>query len=101
MVESGDVDAADRMVTITQWALIVLLPILAALAWGVARRRGRAWVPGVLVAGALAVPLRYVDVDGVVSIAIASMIYAFVLHVVPVVLGGLACWWLELRQRPA
>ena len=55
------VDAADRMVSVTQWAVIVLLPTLAALAWGIARRRGRAWVPGLLVAGALAIPLRYVD----------------------------------------
>jgi len=101
MVESGDVDAADRMVTVTQWALIVLMPTLAALAWGIARRRGRAWVPGVLVAAAVVVPLRYVDVDGAVTVATAAMIYAFVLHVVPAVLGGLTCWWLETRQPAA
>ena len=98
MVESGDVEAADRMVTITQWALIVLLPTLAALAWGIARRRGQAWVPGLLVAAVAAVPLRYVDVDGAVTVATAAMIYAFVLHVVPAVLAGLTCWWLEWRQ---
>jgi hypothetical protein len=101
MLEAGEFDAATRMVSVTQWALLVLLPTLAALAWGIARRRGRAWVPGVLVAGAAAVPLRSVDVDGVTTVATAAMIYAFVLHVVPAVLGGLTCWWLESRQRPA
>ncbi len=102
MVESGHVDAADRMVTITQWAVIVLLPTLAALAWCIARRRGSAWVPGLLVAGALATPLRYIDLDDTgITAATAAMIYAFVLHVVPAVLAGLACWWLEWRQRPA
>ena len=102
MVESGHVDAADRMVTITQWAVIVLLPTLAALAWCIARRRGSAWVPGLLVAGALATPLRYIDLEDTgITAATAAMIYAFVLHVVPAVLAGLACWWLEWRQRPA
>jgi hypothetical protein len=28
-----------------------------------------------------------------------AMTLAFVYHVVPVVLGCLACWWLEVRQR--
>ena len=102
MVESGAVDAADRMVSVTQWAVIVLLPTLAATAWGIARRRGRAWVPGLLVAGVLAIPLRYVDADDLgVTVATAAMIYAFVLHIVPTVLAGLTCWWLEWRQAPA
>jgi hypothetical protein len=101
MLESGDWDAANRMLSVTKWVLVALLPTLAALAWGIARRRGRAWVPGVLVAAAVAVPLRFVDIDGAVTVATAAMIYAFVLHVVPAVLGGLTCWWLEWRQTPA
>jgi hypothetical protein len=102
MLDSGDFDAATRMMSSTRWPMIVLLPTLAALAWGIARRRGRAWLPGLLVAGAAVIPLRYVDADDMgVTAAIAAMIYAFVLHVVPAVLGGLTCWWLESRQRPA
>jgi hypothetical protein len=101
MVESGTLEAAARMMSVTRWALLVLLPTLAALAWGIARRRGRAWVPGLLVAGALAIPLRYIDVDEVVSVATAAMIFALVLHVVPAVLAGLTCWWLEWRQSRA
>lgn len=36
------------------WTQVLLIPTLVALAWGLARRSGRAWVLGVLVAPALA-----------------------------------------------
>ena len=37
-----------------EWMVTLLIPTLVALAWGLARRSGRAWLLGVLVAPALA-----------------------------------------------
>ena len=52
MAERHDLTATSYR--IYDWSLTLLIPTLVALAWGLARRSGRAWVAGVLVAPLLA-----------------------------------------------
>lgn len=93
------------------YASVMVLAALAALAWGVSRRRGRLWLVGLAVAPAAAaltvwshwttrLGLGQVspgDANGlrqlILTDAIATMI--------PVVLGCVACWLLEVRERDA
>jgi hypothetical protein len=54
----------------------------------------------VLVGGAVAALLDLFDLGWFANDPrLQAMSLAFVYHVVPVVLGCLACWWLEVRQR--
>jgi len=101
LYEAGDMGAVDTWAEWSGWVLVVLLPVGAALGWGIARRRGTSWWPGVLVGGAVAALLDLFDLGWFTHDAgLQAMTLAFVYHVVPVVLGCLACWWLEVRQRP-
>lgn len=52
MAERHDLTATSYR--LYDWSLTLLIPTLVALAWGLARRSGRAWVVGVLVAPLLA-----------------------------------------------
>ena len=84
------------------WMVTALLPLGAALAWGVARRYGLWWIGGVVVGPLVALLVRWMDPnpfadDG----AVWASFRALVLHVVPAVLAGLACWALEWwEDRP-
>jgi len=101
LYDAGDMGAVDTWAKWSGWVLVVLLPIGAALGWGIARRRGTSWWPGVLVGGAVAALFDLFDLGWFANDpGLQAMSLAFVYHVVPVVLGCLACWWLEVRQRP-
>jgi len=100
LYDAGDMGAVDTWAKWSGWVLVVLLPIGAALGWGIARRRGTSWWPGVLVGGAVAALFDLFDLGWFANDpGLQAMSLAFVYHVVPVVLGCLACWWLEVRQR--
>jgi len=88
--------------TITGWLFTALLPTAAALAWGIARRHGSRWWPGLLVAAALALIFRLLHTTGpLADLALSPSALALVFHVVPAVAAGLTCWWLETRDGPA
>jgi hypothetical protein len=98
LLHAGEIDAAVRFFDWSTWVLTCLLPLGAALAWSIARRRGSGWWPGLLVAAALAASFRWLDLtafgDSDLRFAFAAMVY----HVVPAVLAGLVCWWLDSRE---
>jgi hypothetical protein len=101
LYEAGELDAAVTWTDWSGWVLVVLLPVGATLGWAIARRRGTSWWPGVLAGGAVAALLDLFDLGWFADDpGLQAMSLAFVYHVVPVVLGCLACWWLEVRQRP-
>ena len=53
-------------------------------------------------AGLVAALFRLIDLDAFADDAgLRAMYLALVYHVVPAVLAGLACWWLEVRHRDA
>jgi hypothetical protein len=82
------------------WLVTALLPTGAALAWGIARRRGQVWWLGLVVAVITALVMRKLDLDAFADDeSLHDAFLAFVLHVLPAVLGGLACWFLELLGR--
>lgn len=98
LLDAGYQDAALRFLDWSTWALTSLIPLGAALAWGIARRRGAGWWPGLLVAAVVASLFRWLDIaafgDSDLRFAFAALVY----HVVPAVLAGLACWWYEARE---
>jgi hypothetical protein len=100
LYDAGDMSAVDTWAEWSGWVLVVLLPVGAALGWGIARRRGTSWWPGVLVGGAVAALLDLFDLGLFANdTGLRAMTLAFVFHVVPIVLACLACWWLEVRDR--
>ena len=102
LLNDGRLQAALNFVDASTWVITVLLPVGAALAWGIARRRGEGWWPGLIVAGLVASLFRLMDLDAFADDAgLRAMYLALVYHVVPAVLAGLACWWLEVRHRDA
>jgi hypothetical protein len=84
------------------WFVTAILAFGAALAWGVARRHGTWWPAGLVLAPAVALLIRAADPNPFADdVAAWASFRALVLHVVPAVLAGLACWALEWReQRP-
>jgi hypothetical protein len=100
LLESGDRGRALRFLDWTDWALTALIPLGAALAWSIARREGSRWWPGLFVAAIIAVLFRWLDLETFRGDPqMARAFAAFVYHVVPAVLAGLACWWLDARER--
>ena len=101
LVASGDEERALDFLDWSNWVLTALIPLGAALAWGIARRQGTRWWPGLVVAAVVAVLFRWLDLDPFAGgdPAIRQAFAALVYHVVPAVLAGLACWWLEVRGR--
>jgi hypothetical protein len=82
------------------WQLTALLPLGAALAWGVARRDGRWWVAGLVVAPLVALLIRWMDPNPFADdVALWASLRALVLHVVPAILSGLTCWALEWWEQ--
>ena len=81
------------------WIVTALLAFGATLAWGVARRHGTWWPAGLVVAPVVALLFRAMDLHVFDDYALRAVLLAFVLHVVPAVLAGLACWALEWREH--
>ena len=82
----------------TQWVITVLLPTLARR-WPGASRGAAAKAGGPDCSWPASSPslFRLIDLDAVADDTGLRAVYlAFVLHVVPTVLAGLACWWLEV-----
>jgi hypothetical protein len=94
--------ARSRDAELRMSAAIVTAVAVAHLAraapWGIARRRGLGWWPGLLVAAVVASLFRWLDIaaftDSDLRFAFAALVY----HVVPAVLAGLACWWIDVRE---
>ncbi len=81
------------------WIVTAMLAFGAALAWGVARRHGRWWPVGLVLAPLVALLFRALDLQVFDNVALRASLLAFVLHVVPAVLAGLAGWALEWREE--
>lgn len=95
---NGNEDGAVRALDWSNWLLTGLLPLGAALAWGIARRKGQRWWPGLAVAVVVAVGFRWLDLDAFGDDAAMRQAFAAsVYHVVPAVLAGLACWAIDVR----
>lgn len=100
LLAGGHAHAQSLLADWTLWIFTALVPLAAALGWGIARRRGLRWWPG-LAPALLAVAFRWLglgDLGG--STATHALALAAVLHVVPAVLAGLLCWALDLRNPP-
>jgi hypothetical protein len=94
-----------------QYASVMVLATLAALAWGVSRRHGRLWLTGLVVAPAAAAltlwshwtshlglhQVALSDTNGIRQLYLIDTIATMI----PVVLGCLVCWLLELRESGA
>jgi hypothetical protein len=98
LFDPADQDAVVRYLDWSTWVLTSLIPLGAALVWGIARRRGSAWWPGLLVAAVVASLFRWLDLDAFSTSNLRFAFAALVYHVVPAVLAGLACWWLDARE---
>ncbi len=101
LVEAGKLNEMQTYVEWSNWTLVVVLPVGAALGWGIARRRGSSWWPGILVGGAVAALFYWLEVSpfGLGDTALRPPAIALIYHVVPALLGGMTCWWLEARQH--
>ena len=98
LLDTGDQDAALRFLDWSTWTLTSLLPLGAALCWGIARRHGTGWWPGLLVAAVVASLFRWLDLDAFADSNLRFAFAALVYHVVPAILAGLACWWIDVRE---
>jgi hypothetical protein len=98
LVDTGDQDAALRFLDWSTWTLTALIPLGAALCWGIARRHGTGWWPGLLVAAVVASFFRWLDLDAFADSNLRFAFAALVYHVVPAILAGLACWWIDVRE---
>jgi hypothetical protein len=98
LFDAGHQDAALTFLDWSTWVLTALVPLGAALAWSIARRRGSGWWPGLLVAAVVASLFRWLGLtafaEGDLRFAFAALLF----HVVPAVLAGLACWWYDVRE---
>jgi hypothetical protein len=87
------------------WTMTLLLPTLVALAWGLARRSGRAWLAGVLVAPALAwvhhvLQLHSPDWQSW-EFHHGQWWVVRLEFIAPMVAACLACWLIEALATPA
>jgi hypothetical protein len=92
--------AGHTSVQVFDWGYLLVIATLVPLAWGVARRRGRTWLPGLLVAPVVATVLRELGLrwtwwESQVS---AHWQLQAVVYVAPFVLAALACWALDRPQ---
>jgi hypothetical protein len=88
------------------WANVLGAAALVPLAWSLARRTRRGWVPGILVGPVVAAILHEMQVhSGWWAQHVASFQHQWswvlqaVVYVAPFVLAVLACWALEARGR--
>ncbi len=91
------------------WAGLLVAPVLAALAWGVARRWGRwLWMLGLLVAPLVAATFHELALRStwwrthLIAPREDHWLMNELVVVVPVVAAAMACWWVDevdLRRR--
>jgi hypothetical protein len=102
----GD-NASNASVRVYTWAALLVAPTLCALAWGVARRWGRLWVVGLLVAPVVAVVLRELDLrwawwhTHLIAPRGDHQLMNEIVVVLPIVAAALTCWGIdevELRR---
>lgn len=101
---ASSTDDIDRLVSTYEWALVLTVPTGLALAWGLARRSGKVWAVGLLVApvlsaARLALHQRwspYADWQ----LEHASFWARELGYLSPAILAGLTCWWLEAAAPP-
>ena len=86
-------------IKVLDWTLTLLVPALVTLAWGLARRSGRAWLVGVLVAPLLAGIHRYLQLH---SADFLSWEYRHgdwwvnrLELIAPIVVACIVCWLIE------
>ena len=84
------------------WTLTLLIPTLLALAWGLARRTGRAWVLGVAVAPALAWVQRMLQLHSTQWRTWEFRHESWWLHrleyVAPAIIAAVVCWLLDRAE---
>jgi hypothetical protein len=88
------------------WCELLVPALLVPLAWGLARRRGSAWWPGVVVGPLVAAVLRELQLRSHwwrAHVAPSARGYRWelqaVVYVTPFVLAVLACWALDARRN--
>lgn len=103
ILDAGSYDATGTFLSWTGWVLAALVPVAVVLAWGLARRRGRSWLPGLAVAAGVGLLVRALDFTDVVpdNAGRQAMVLALMLHVVPALAGGLVAWGLQVREERA
>lgn len=87
-----------------EWTDLLLVALLVPLAWGLARRSGRAWLPGILVGPLVASAVRELQEHWTwweYHVMFPAYSWAWTLqavaYVAPFVLAVLACWAIEAR----
>jgi hypothetical protein len=99
----ADIAVHHRVRAVLDWTVLLAVPTLAALAWGVARRRGRWWVPAVAVAPALHWWIGRSDWPGRLWQGAPtfrlSEIIGMSLAMLPVLLAILCCWAVEQLEH--
>jgi hypothetical protein len=83
------------------WGSLLVVATLVPLAWGLARRRGRAWIGGLLLAPLVAAALRELELRWTWWQHRVSEHWELqaVVYVAPFVLAALACWAIEQRSE--
>lgn len=98
----GDLAAHRGTATFINDGTIILVPLLAVLAWGTARRTGRLWLLGILVAPGLRWWIEHGQWWFNLTNGHAFRLTEAVgmgLAILPVLLAILACWALEQVER--
>lgn len=97
---------SETSIRVYDWGTLLITATLIPLAWGLARRRGRAWVFGLAVGPAVAALLRELTVRWAWLADRASGLGSHyhwqvqaAVYVTPYVLAVLACWALDARSR--
>jgi len=83
------------------WGFLLVVATLVPLAWGLARRRGRSWAGGLVVAPLAAAALRELQLRWAwwEHRVIEHWQLQAVVYVAPFVLAALACWAVEQRSE--
>jgi hypothetical protein len=85
------------------WTMTLVIPTLVALAWGLARRRGRVWVLGVAVAPLLAALIHQLRFHAswwqTWELRHSNWWVLRLEFLTPIVVAGIVCWLLESATR--
>jgi hypothetical protein len=102
-VIGDDGTASSTWLDVYAWVYLLVVPTLFALAWGVARRWGRLWVAGLLVAPALSAIFYELQLHSAwwqEHVIFDQHAYHWLVRdavfIGPAVLAAVACWLVEL-----